>query len=120
MLTFAAAEPHSHRAEEPHHRPVEDYAGCYARYDATQELTDDVVIGVSVGVASITRDGEPVFEQDGHSADDLPTTADAERMAREQPHRDWQIHLVSLLEERHYRRESDGRWVLYRRGYGLS
>ncbi len=120
MLTFAAAEPPTHRAEEAMHRPLEDYARCYARYDATQELTDDVVIGVAVGHASITRDGVTVYEQDVDAANDLPTAADAERMAREQPQRDWRIHLVSLLEERHYRREGDGRWVLYRRGYGLS
>jgi hypothetical protein len=41
-------------------------------------------------------------------------------MARVEPHCDWRIHLVSLREERHYRREDEGRWVLYRRGYGLS
>jgi hypothetical protein len=121
MLTLAVAEPHANSTEDPHFRAAEsDHQLCYSRYDATHQLTDDAVIGVGLGHASITRDGVTVFEENGQDPDDLPTAADAERMAREAPHPDWRIHLVSLREERHYRREGEGRWVLYRRGYGLS
>jgi hypothetical protein len=101
-------------------RFVAEYRAYCARHDRTDVLPDDAVIGVGVGEAAITCDGVPVFEQHGQEPDALPTTADAERIAREAPHRDWRIHLVSLREERHYRRQPEGRWVLYRRGYGLS
>ena len=48
------------------------------------------------------------------------TAADAEQMALADPEKDWCIHLVALLDDRHYRRVGKGRWVLFRRGYGLS
>ncbi len=48
------------------------------------------------------------------------TVADAERLALEEPEQEWCIHLVSLLEDRHYRRHGAGLWRLYARGHGLS
>jgi hypothetical protein len=97
-----------------------EYARYCARHDRTYELPHDAVIGVGIGHASLTCDGRPVFEESGQPPEELPTAADAERVARAEPHRDWRIHLVSLLEARHYRRQGDGRWLLYERGYGLS
>lgn len=123
MHTSAIADERRARAHEDgrdHDQVARDYARYCARHDRTQELSHDVVIGVGVGLASITCDGQAVFEERGEHPDDLPTMADAERAARAEPHRDWRIHLVSLLEARHYRRQDDGRWVLYERGYGLS
>ncbi len=78
------------------------------------------VIGVGLGYAALTRDGIPVYEQDEHEFDDLMTVGQAEGLARLDPGRDWRIHLVGLLDDRHYRRIGVGRWRLYRRGYGLS
>lgn len=103
-----------------YHRVVIEYKEYCARHDRTHQLGDDDVIGVGLGHASLTCDGVPVFEENGQDPDALPTAADAERVARVEPHRDWRIHLVSLREERHYRREGESRWVLYKRGYGLS
>ena len=80
----------------------------------------DSVIGVGLGYAALTRDGIPVYEQDDHEFDDMMTVAQAEGLARLDPARDWRIHLVGLLDDRHYRRIGIGRWRLYRRGYGLS
>ena len=78
------------------------------------------VIGVGLGYAALTRDGIPVYEQDEHEFDDMMTVAQAEGLARLDSGRDWRIHLVGLLDDRHYRRIGVGRWRLYRRGYGLS
>jgi hypothetical protein len=61
-----------------------------------------------------------VYARDGGEFDSLITVADAEAIASVDPDRDWRIHFVSLLEDRHYRREAPGRWKLYQRGYGLS
>jgi len=117
---FAETRIDAYSGEDTQHEAVvTDYKRYWARY-ITHHLSDEDIIGVGFGHASITRDGVPVFEEDGQDPDMLPTAADAERMARVEPHCDWRIHLVSLREERHYRREDEGRWVLYRRGYGLS
>jgi hypothetical protein len=80
----------------------------------------DCAIGVGIGYAAVTRDGSPVYARDGGEFDSLITVADAEAIASVDPDRDWRIHFVSLLEDRHYRREAPGRWKLYQRGYGLS
>lgn len=83
-------------------------------------LAPEATIGVGIGYAALTRDGETVYEED-HTGESAPmTVAQAENLARREPDRDWRIHLVAQLEDRHYRRESAGRWVIYERGYGLS
>jgi hypothetical protein len=78
----------------------------------------DSLIGVGIGCATLTRDGETVYEENGKR--DLMTVAQAERLAEREPQRDWRIHLVAQLEDRHYRREGAGVWALYERGYGMS
>jgi hypothetical protein len=78
------------------------------------------VIGVGLGYASLTRDGLPLYEQDEREFDDMMTVTQAEQLAHMDPGRDWRIHLVALLDDRHYRRVGEGRWRIYRRGYGLS
>ena len=83
-------------------------------------LPIDCVIGVGLGYAALTRDGMPLYEQDEREFDDLMTVEQAEALARLDPARDWRIHLVGLLDDRHYRRVGEGRWRIYRRGYGLS
>lgn len=85
-----------------------------------QHLMPDALIGVGIGYAALTRDGETVYEEDGKQQRDSMTVAQAERLARREPERDWRIHLVAQLENRHYRREGAGLWVLYERGYGMS
>jgi hypothetical protein len=85
-----------------------------------RHLLLDSVIGVGLGYAALTRDGKPVFEENGQDFEQLMTVAQAEEMAKSDPQHDWEIHLVALLDERHYRREGSGRWTLARRGYGLS
>jgi hypothetical protein len=83
-------------------------------------LAPEAAIGVGVGYAALTRDGETVYEEDATGRRDLMTVAQAERLAQREPDRDWRIHLVAQLEDRHYRRQGAGRWVIYERGYGMS
>jgi hypothetical protein len=83
-------------------------------------LAPEVAIGVGIGYAALTRDGETVYEEDHTGQRDLMTVAQAERLAQREPDHDWRIHLVAQLEDRHYRRERAGRWVIYERGYGMS
>jgi len=84
-----------------------------------QYLLPEALIGVGIGYAALTRDGETVYEEDSKQQESM-TVAQAERLAVREPQRDWRIHLVAQLEDRHYRREATGVWVLYERGYGLS
>jgi hypothetical protein len=83
-------------------------------------LAPDATIGVGVGYAALTRDGKTVYEEGRTGQGDSMTVAQAERLAQREPQRDWRIHLVAQLEDRHYRREGAGRWVIYERGYGIS
>ena len=83
-------------------------------------LAPEATIGVGVGYAALTRDGEAVYEEDVTGRREPMTVAQAESLARREPDRDWRIHLVAQLEDRHYRREGAGRWVIYERGYGMS
>jgi len=82
-------------------------------------LMPEALIGVGIGYAALTRDGETVYEESDQQGD-LMTVAQAERLAERDPERDWRIHLVAQLENRHYRRKGAGLWALYERGYGLS
>ena len=87
---------------------------------ADRFLAAEAPIGVGIGYAALTRDGETVYEEDHTGERDPMTVAQAERLAQREPEREWRIHLVAQLEDRHYRREAAGRWVIYERGYGIS
>jgi hypothetical protein len=83
-------------------------------------LAPEAVIAVGIGYAALTKDGETVYEEDRTGERELMTVAQAERLAKREPDREWRIHLVAQLDDRHYRREGAGRWVIYERGYGMS
>ncbi|MCC6609188.1 MAG: hypothetical protein IT515_05860 [Burkholderiales bacterium] len=83
-------------------------------------LDPQALISVGVGYAALTRDGEPVYEAKPFEFEHAMSVADAEALARKNPQRDWRIQYIGLLDERQYRRAGAGRWVLVRRGYGLS
>jgi hypothetical protein len=83
-------------------------------------LAPDALVAVGVGYAAVTCDGVPRYEAEYGDLEHAMSVRDAETMAAAEPQHDWRIHLVGPLDERHYRRSADGRWKIYRRGYGLS
>lgn len=83
-------------------------------------LPMDACIGVAIGYAALTCDGRPVYEQEHGELAAAMSVLQAERIAAAAPQRDWKIHLIGQLDERHYRRIGAAQWKLYRRGYGLS
>ena len=97
-------------------------SGAFDRPRVVDEstLAPDALVAVGVGYAAVTRDGVPMFEAECGDLEHAISVRDAETMAAAEPGHDWRIHLVGPLDERHYRREADGRWKIYRRGYGLS
>jgi hypothetical protein len=105
--------------DDPAARMLERTRSCWGAA-GDEILPLDSVIGVGVGYAALTRNGTPIYEQHDGEFESLITVAQAESLARCAADCDWRIHLVGLLEDRHYRREGPGRWKLYKRGYGLS
>lgn len=83
-------------------------------------LAPDALLLPGLGCASVSKNGKSVIELQGVSGEHAMTVGDAERLALAAPEQEWCIHIVSLLDDRHYRRESAGLWRLYARGYGLS
>lgn len=100
--------------------PAQPNAVARAGDPLGEYLEPDTLIAVGVGHATVSRDGETVYQAPWFELESGMTVREAESLARRQPGCDWRIHLVGLLGERHYRRTRDGRWALYGRGYGLS
>jgi len=81
------------------------------------------LIAVGFGYASVTKNGEEVYNEmdvEAKGWDDFWTAQDAENEALKDPDNDWRIHLVAPLSERHYQRQGDGLWVLYKKGIGFA
>jgi hypothetical protein len=79
----------------------------------------DALIAVGFGDASVTKDGKEVYNED-RVRDNLWTCQDAENEAQKDPDHDWRIHLSAPLSERHYQRQGEGHWVLYKKGVGFA
>ena len=47
-----------------------------------QHLPPEAVIGVGIGYAALTRDGQPVYEENGRRPRELMTVAQAEELAQ--------------------------------------
>ncbi len=90
------------------------------RFGHDTQLAPDALLLPSLGCASVSRNGERVIELQGLAGEHALTVGDAERLALAEPAQEWCIHIVGLLDDRHYRREGAGLWRLYARGYGLS
>ena len=83
-------------------------------------LAPDALLLPGLGCASVSKNGKPVVELQGLAGEHAMTVGDVERLALVEPEQEWCIHIVSLLEDRHYRRTGAGMWRLYARGYGPS
>lgn len=81
----------------------------------------DGVIAVGFGYAGVTRDGEQVYQEPQMDNGEEPMTgAQAEALAAENPHHDWQITLVAPFYERTYQRQGIRKWVLIEQGPGFA
>jgi hypothetical protein len=95
--------------------------GSMDRYrEQRVRLAPDALLLSGLGCVSVSKNGVPVIELDGIGGNCEMTVGDIERLALTEPEQDWRIHIVSLLDDRHYRREGAGIWRLFARGYGLS
>lgn len=82
----------------------------------------DGAIAVGFGVATLTKDGECVYEEprEGGAEESYMTGAQAEALAAADPDHDWRIYLMAPMSEREYQRHDAGRWVLVKQGEGFA
>ena len=79
------------------------------------------VIAVGFGSAGVSKDGEPIWQEE-HDVDwdDLWTFADAEKKAVDDPDHDWRAHLHGPLHGEVYQRHGPGRWLLVETDEGFA
>lgn len=90
---------------------------CGYQYD---HIPMEAIIAVGFGMAMVTKDGDEVYNEMDNPDKEPWTAQDAENEAMIDPDHDWRIHLVAPLSERHYQRQGDGLWVLYKKGMGFA
>ena len=103
-------------------KPIEGgLGGCMCCGYQHEILPMEAIIAVGFGHASLTKNGETVYdEQNAESEDDYLLVSEAEKTAAAEPLNDWRINLVAPLSERHYQRQGDKHWVLYEKGPGFA
>lgn len=102
--------------------PIEGGSGgCLCCGHQHEHLPMESLIAVGFGYAGVTKNGEIVYKEDDVSdQDDWWTTQHAEHEALKDPDHDWRIHLIAPLSERHYQRQGENLWVLYKKGVGFA
>jgi len=106
--------------------PIEGgHGGCLNCGFQHAVLPMDSIIAVGFGCAQVTKSGAVVYDE--NEVERLPEerrvywqAKDAELLARNEPDKDWRIHLVAPLSERHYQRQGENHWVLYEKGEGFA
>ncbi|MEJ8547166.1 hypothetical protein [Brevibacillus borstelensis] len=96
--------------------------GCVCCGCQHQHLPMSSLIAVGFGVAQVTKNGQVVYDELDYIEDEerIWTAQDAEDIAKKDPDNDWRIHLEAPLSERHYQRQGEGLWVLYKKGNGFA
>jgi len=106
---------------EKHEAIKGKHGGCLNCGPRPDVFAPDMRIGVGFGMASLTRDGAPVFvEESGMEWDQLMTGAQAEALASADPDHDWQITLEGPLSGRTYQRHGPGLWALIEQNQGFA
>jgi hypothetical protein len=90
---------------------------CGYQYDV---LPMDTIIAVGFGYATVTKNNEEIYNEINVEDENYWTVQDAEDEATKDPDNDWRIHLVAPLSERHYQRQGEKHWVLYKKGMGFA
>jgi len=96
--------------------------GCACCGYQYQHLPLKSLIAVGLGMATVTKNNEIIYDEMENeiNGNTLWTVQDAENLAKQEPDNDWRIHLVAPLSEKHYQRQGDGLWVLYKKGIGFA
>ena len=87
----------------------------------TNDLLMEREIAVGFGSAGYKKDGVTVWEEaEAPDAEEYPTVASVETIAKDDPDHDWRIFFYAPLYEAEYQRQGEGIWVLVRKGEGFA
>lgn len=94
------------------------FTGCGHAIPYERIAPMDMVIGVGFGFASVSKDGNIVYQE----TEDKKhwTVADAEKRAVRSPDHDWRITLAAPLRDAVWQRHSEGQWVMIQSGRGFA
>jgi len=107
--------------KQPPLNPKEISRGCLNCSTVSLKAPMDMVIAVGFGWASVTRDGEPIYQDDlCEREEDYWTVADAEKQAAKDPDRDWRIETQGPLHGEVFQRHGLGEWVCIRSNLGFA
>ena len=96
------------------------FGGCLHCGYQYEVLPMNAIIAVGLGYAAVTKNGKEVYNENEVTEEEIWTVQDAENEALKDPDNDWRIHLVAPLSERHYQRQGNGYWVLYKKSTGFA
>lgn len=98
--------------------------GCLNCGYKPEILPMDALIAVGFGIATLTKNGKVIFDENdlpGDATEESYWTCQmAENEALKDPDHDWRINLIGPLSECHYQRQGEGHWVLYEKGVGFA
>lgn len=84
------------------------------------QLCKESRIAVGFGMAALTKDGEPIWMEEGQDWDDCMTVEQAEELAVAEPDHDWRIILHGPLRGSTYQRHGEMQWVLVEKNQGFA
>lgn len=96
------------------------HIGCANCSSAALEAPMDMVIAVGFGDATVTKDGEVIYDERSISGDNYWTVQDAENLAIKEPDCDWRIEKYGPLHGETFQRQGDKKWVCIESNQGFA
>ena len=96
------------------------HGGCIHCGFQQSILPMESLIAVGFGYAAVSKDSVEVYNEKYVEGEHYWACQDAENEAQKDPDHDWRIHIVAPLSERHYQRQGENKWILYKKGVGFA
>lgn len=99
---------------------VGTYGGCLNCGPRPSFFPMTGVIAVGFGSATLSKDGQVIYEEGDREFEDCMTGEQAEALAAADPDHDWRIELYGPLSGRSYQRHGAGEWALIEQNEGFA
>jgi hypothetical protein len=96
------------------------HVGCLNCSTAAIVAPMDMLIAVGFGSATVTKDGELVYDEMSISGENYWTVQDAENLAIKEPDCDWRINKEGPLHGETFQRQGDNNWVCVESNRGFA
>lgn len=107
------------KKEKPYEGKI--HQGCLICAPVIRKAKMYIRVAVGFGDASITKDGEIIFQETSQMEwQDIPTLMKFENMARKDPDHDWRLILYAPLRGSVYQRHGRNEWVLIESNEGFA